>query len=302
MPPAVSYQPHDGHYSLPCFSKEQIKLVEPIGRGGQGTIFRGTLGNTTVAVKQFISQTRLTAEEAGRLVNHNELRILTRLRELNFAIQVLGYYYADLMICIVMAYAENGDLKQYLCDGHLKGDWLVKAQKCADIAKAVDGIHRHGVIHGNLKASNILLDQHLTVKVRQDGSGKNGPKSTPLEDIGVPPKDVPPALLDLVERCVAWPPPSRPSLESIYAELATFNAKAAPAPSSCFTTSMICSAYSIGALWKDIDALYDEDEISGMSESQKEYFRDGMFYFKIEKRFDKAIEHLKRGPTIRTIL
>ncbi|RUS26405.1 kinase-like domain-containing protein [Jimgerdemannia flammicorona] len=284
MPPAVSYQPHDDHYSLPCFSKEQIKLVEPIGRGGQGTIFRGTLGNTTVAVKQFITQTRLTAEEAGRLIaDFGVSKTLTSLRRGSKPGHTLRWTAPERL-----NQQSISDLTQeqlVLADVYGYGmimweimtDETVPYRDCDD--RTVDSLKRKLV----------------------DGSGKNGPKSTPLEDIGVPPKDVPPALLDLVERCVAWPPPSRPSLESIYAELATFNAKAAPAPSSCFTTSMICSAYSIGALWKDIDALYDEDEISGMSESQKEYFRDGIVYFKIEKRFDKAIEHLKRGPTIRTI-
>ncbi|RUS24659.1 hypothetical protein BC938DRAFT_473267, partial [Jimgerdemannia flammicorona] len=242
----------------------------PIGRGGQGTIYRGTLGNITVAVKQFIAQTRLTAEEAGRLT----LTSLRRGSKLGHTLRwtaperlnqqsISDLTHEQLVLADIYGYGMI--MWEIITDG------TVPYRDCDD--RTVDSLKRKLV----------------------DGSGNNGPKSTPLEDIGVPPKGVPPALLDLVERCVAWPPPSRPSLESIYAELATFIAKAAPAPSSCFTTSMICPAYSIGALWKDIDAPYDEDEISGMSESQKEHFRDGMFYFKIENRFDKAIEHFEKG-------
>ena len=64
-----------------------------------------------------------------------------------------------------MAYAENGDLLSYLHKGRLAGDWLTKAKICMEIARAVDFLHKNGIIHGDLKSENILLDSSLTPKV-----------------------------------------------------------------------------------------------------------------------------------------
>lgn len=148
---------------IPRLPPESITLDTVIGQGGFGCIYKGSLRGMPVAIKQIMAP-KFQASEVMKMVE-NELKLLTRLRHSNFVCQVIGYYHADPTLSIIMTLAENGDLQRFLRSGHLKGDWNTKACICRDIAKAVDSVHAENIIHGDLKAANILLDRLLTPKV-----------------------------------------------------------------------------------------------------------------------------------------
>lgn len=154
---------------IPCLAESSITIGEKLGRGGFGSVYQGTLRGQTVAIKR-IKIPELPPEGVQKLI-HNELKLMVRLRHSNFVTQVLGYYQSDQGVSIVMTFAENGDLQQYLQKRALEGDWMTKAQICADVAKAVESVHDAGIVHGDLKAANILLDRFMTPKVRIDRSG-----------------------------------------------------------------------------------------------------------------------------------
>ncbi|RUP44836.1 hypothetical protein BC936DRAFT_148955 [Jimgerdemannia flammicorona] len=156
---------------IPRLLASSVTLGEVLGQGGFGCVYQGTLGGATVAVK-LMSIPAMSVVEVERVVL-NELGLLVRLRHCNFVVQVLGYYHAnDRTVAIVLSFAEKGDLKKFLGGGSLKGDWATKARICADIAKAVDFIHSEGIVHGDLKAANILLDRFLTPKIADFGISK----------------------------------------------------------------------------------------------------------------------------------
>ncbi|RUP43313.1 kinase-like domain-containing protein [Jimgerdemannia flammicorona] len=171
-------------YRVRCIPKDHVKLGDMIGRGGYSCVYRGTFGTMSVAVKQINMESRMDDAEANEMVR-NELGLLARLRDSNFVIQVVGYYTTDFCVSIVMAYAD-GDLRAYLHKGYLKGDWFMKAQICIDVAKAVDAVHRAGICHGDLKASNILLDGFFTAKTKAKPLGeKRGGELAVLSGGGV---------------------------------------------------------------------------------------------------------------------
>ncbi|RUP44637.1 kinase-like domain-containing protein [Jimgerdemannia flammicorona] len=150
--------------NIPRFSRDQIQIIGSIGRGGHSIVHLGTANNKTVAVKRFKPlRGGLAAEKVDAIVQ-NELRLLARLRQSSYVVQVIGYYYEDLLVSIVMDYAENGDLAEYLRSKRLSGNWSIKARICADIAKGLSEIHRKNIVHGDLKACNVLLDKSLIPK------------------------------------------------------------------------------------------------------------------------------------------
>lgn len=65
----------------------------------------------------------------------------------------------------MLSYAVNRDLGRYLVAKRLKGDWGRKALICASVIEAVNYIHSEKIVHGDLKAANVLLDEHLNPRV-----------------------------------------------------------------------------------------------------------------------------------------
>ncbi|CAG8661894.1 6525_t:CDS:2, partial [Dentiscutata heterogama] len=68
---------------------------------------------------------------------------------------------------LVLEYAPNGDLSQYLKRNIV--DWRSKAKICHGIARGVMHCHRNNVYHLDLKPQNILLDKDFTPKLADFG-------------------------------------------------------------------------------------------------------------------------------------
>ncbi|RUP46653.1 kinase-like domain-containing protein [Jimgerdemannia flammicorona] len=155
----------NSHKKLP-FDLSKLRLPpssvargDEIGHGAFGTVYKGLYAGKPVAIKQMrIINSSVAAVDK---IVQNELKILLRLQQYDFITKVFGYQFERQYVSIVLSFAENGDLRNFLSAGKLKGQWLEKARICAEIAEAVDAIHSECIIHGDLKAANILLDGSL---------------------------------------------------------------------------------------------------------------------------------------------
>lgn len=68
------------------------------------------------------------------------------------------------MIYLVTEYASRGEIFDHLvANGRMKED--ESARVFAQIVSAVDYCHRKGVVHRDLKAENVLLDNDMNIKV-----------------------------------------------------------------------------------------------------------------------------------------
>ena len=91
---------------------------------------------------------------------------------------------------IVMEYVKGGNTLQPFC----KPDNLLPIEKVAEIifkcAKALDYAHSHGVVHRDIKATNILLSEDMDVRIADFSiahwAGGDGDESKPKGFMGSP--------------------------------------------------------------------------------------------------------------------
>ncbi len=147
----------------------RYELIEEIGRGGMGVVYRArqkTL-NATVALKVVRSSQFASADEIRRF--YAEARAAAGLRHPNIVCvhdvgECLGQHY------LTMDFVDAGSLADKLAAGPL--DPRQAAELLLTIARAVDYLHRHQIVHRDLKPSNIMLDEQGVPSVTDFGLAK----------------------------------------------------------------------------------------------------------------------------------
>jgi len=161
---------------------DRYELRKLAGRGGMADVYRGfdTKFQRDVAVKVF---KREDEELLRRFVR--EARLMASLRNPHLIpvydtgmdmIDGFPYYY------IVMPFMEGGTLRSRIRRGSLP-----LADSCRylhEIADALDYIHAQGIIHRDIKASNVLLDANGTAYLSDFGIARNTSDATQLTSTG----------------------------------------------------------------------------------------------------------------------
>ncbi|KAA8547156.1 hypothetical protein F0562_003578 [Nyssa sinensis] len=152
-----------------------------IGAGGFGKVYRGTLWNgMEVAVKR-------GEQEHGQGFSEfqTEILILSKIRHRHL-VSLIGYCDERSEMILVYEFMENGTLRDHLYDSNKNSyrpstqcslSWRQRLDICIGSAEGLHYLHTSsdgGIIHRDVKSTNILLDRHFVAKVADFGISRSG--------------------------------------------------------------------------------------------------------------------------------
>ena len=74
--------------------------------------------------------------------------------------------------CLIFQYMENGSLDRKLKDTCNPLSWKERANIALGVARGLHHLHGNGVVHGDIKSSNIMLDKYLEPQIGDFGTVK----------------------------------------------------------------------------------------------------------------------------------
>ncbi|MFF8711197.1 serine/threonine-protein kinase [Streptomyces sp. NPDC015184] len=137
----------------------RYRLGEVLGRGGMGTVWRAadeTLGRT-VAVKELRFPSAIDEDEKRRLITRTlrEAKAIARIRN-NGAVTVYDVVDEDDRPWIVMELIEGKSLAEAI-----REDGVLTPKRAAEVGLAILDVlrsaHREGILHRDVKPSNVLI-------------------------------------------------------------------------------------------------------------------------------------------------
>ncbi|XP_024016697.1 probable LRR receptor-like serine/threonine-protein kinase RKF3 [Eutrema salsugineum] len=176
-----------GSTTLVKFSFEEIKKATNsfsrnniIGRGGYGNVFKGVLQDgTEVAFKRFKN-----CSAGGDANFAHEVEVIASIRHVNL-LALRGYCtattpYEGHQRIIVCDLVSNGSLHDHLFgDLETQLSWPLRQRIALGMARGLAYLHygaQPSIIHRDIKASNILLDERFEAKVADFGLAKFNPE------------------------------------------------------------------------------------------------------------------------------
>ena len=155
--------------SSPILFKD-IEYYKQIAQDGESLVYAARYRNKIVAVKQ-ISHTFINRRSLSAFLT--EMQYMSHLIHPNI-IRLVGTVLENPNICMVMEYAREGTLRDYLRT-HESLDWhSYKRDFALGIAKGFTYMHaRHPpLIHRDLKSTNVLITEWKEVKISDFGTAR----------------------------------------------------------------------------------------------------------------------------------
>ncbi|XVE87864.1 hypothetical protein DITRI_Ditri19aG0022500 [Diplodiscus trichospermus] len=143
-----------------------------LGEGGFGPVYKGKLPNgKEIAAKRLSLKSRQGLEEFK-----NEVKLIFKLQHKNL-VRLLGYCLEENEKLLVYEYMANTSLDAFLFDPEKYKvlDWGKRSNIILGTARGLQYLHedsRLKIIHRDMKASNVLLDDDINPKISDFGTAR----------------------------------------------------------------------------------------------------------------------------------
>ncbi|KAB1200289.1 hypothetical protein CJ030_MR0G007674 [Morella rubra] len=178
------------HEILEATHNFDTKLL--IGEGGFGKVYKGTLRNgMKVAVKRSDPK-----HGQGLPEFETEVLVLSKIRHRHL-VSLIGYCQESSEMILVYEFMEKGTLRDHLYDSNVSSEtapkrfklsWKQRLEICIGSAKGLHYLHtcsHGGIIHRDVKPTNILLNEHYVAKVADFGLSRSGPPDPEDFSVGI---------------------------------------------------------------------------------------------------------------------
>src|SRR6478672_8571843 len=171
----------------------QYKILEKIGSGGQGTVYKAldTKLNRTVVIK--VLPPELTQRTANFKRFEREAQLCSQLDHPNIC-TIYDFHEANGVYYIAMQYIEGKNVRQLVAGRplELKSALSIAIQVCDALAFA----HSKNIIHRDIKAGNVMVTESGQAKILDFGLAKlleddleertRGVDKTEITELGIP--------------------------------------------------------------------------------------------------------------------
>ncbi|GMI88041.1 serine/threonine/tyrosine kinase 46 [Hibiscus trionum] len=142
-----------------------LKFGNKVASGSCGDLFKGTYCSQEVAIK-VLKPERINTDLQKEFAQ--EVFIMRKVRHKN-VVQFIGACTKPPNLCIITEFMSGGSVYDYLHKhkGVFKLPTLLKV--AIDVSKGMNYLHQNDIIHRDLKAANLLMDENEVVKVADFG-------------------------------------------------------------------------------------------------------------------------------------
>ncbi|PRQ29922.1 putative protein kinase RLK-Pelle-WAK family [Rosa chinensis] len=181
----------DGPQAAKIFTREELKKATnnfhdslKIGEGGYGFVYKGTLSNgNEVAIK--VSKSSAPMTQSNQFIN--EVIVLSQINHRN-AVKLLGCCLETQTPLLVYEFVSNGTLYEHIHKKNGKGplSFGLRMKIATETSASLAFLHYSTsmqIVHRDVKAANILLDENFTAKVSDFGASKLSNTLTEKSDV-----------------------------------------------------------------------------------------------------------------------
>eukprot|EP01107_Rhizomastix_libera_P017359 TRINITY_DN808_c1_g1_i2.p1 TRINITY_DN808_c1_g1~~TRINITY_DN808_c1_g1_i2.p1 ORF type:complete len:616 (+),score=194.20 TRINITY_DN808_c1_g1_i2:240-1850(+) len=150
-----------------------LQVNEQVGEGASGVVFRGIYrGDKVVAIKKMKNAAALTKAERDSFIS--EVQILKTF-QCPQIVEFVGCVMTPTDLWLVSEFITHGTLKSFITNHQLATK--LKVLFLLDIAKGLEYLHKHSIMHRDIKSDNVLvadlsIDSVSRVKLTDFGASR----------------------------------------------------------------------------------------------------------------------------------
>ncbi|KAL0928243.1 hypothetical protein M5K25_000116 [Dendrobium thyrsiflorum] len=158
---------HPDHVRIPTDGTDvweidfrMLKFESKLGSGSYGDLFRGTYCSQDVAIK-VLKPERVSVDMQREFVQ--EVYIMRKVRHRN-VVQFIGACTRPPSLCIVTEFMAGGSVYDILHKQKSTFKLPALLRVAIDVSKGMNYLHQNDIIHRDLKAANLLMDENEVIE------------------------------------------------------------------------------------------------------------------------------------------